>query len=349
MDTLLQTLSMQVTYQCNIACKHCGPYCGPKEKDWMTSDEIRNIVSQAAQLGTRTVVFTGGEPSLLGSELPKLIAFVHDQKIANSRVVTNAKFASSYEKAKRVLGSWREAGLVEVNLSCGEYHQEFVPIEYMGNAYRAACDLRFGTVVLAGEFLKPGHGKYEPQMFVDAVGYPVPDLSERSPYSDYCYGMSRGQAMPYGRGRDFVDPDAIDYFPLSKIPSCCDDVLRVFTVHPNGNTTACCGIMVRAESLLNVGNWRQESLEQIVRRAHGDLVLNWIRYRGLRDMKAWLEGQDPNLGLRKEYQNICDLCAELVYNRRAQELLANAGDEVKAQVVQAKIVTDAISVAGAAA
>jgi hypothetical protein len=230
-----------------------------------------------------------------------------------------------------------------VNISCGEYHQEFIPIEYMGNAYRAASELDFKTVMLAGEFLKPGKGQYEPEMFHEVVGHPIADVAHVSPFSDYCHGMSRGQAMPYGRGRDFVKPDAIDRYPLDKIPSCCDDVLRVFTVHPNGNTTACCGIMVRDESLLNVGNWRKQPLEQLIERAHGDLALNWIRYRGLRDMKAWLEARDPALTLRQEYQNICDLCAELVYNPRAQQLLASADEETRAQVVQTKIVTDAMT------
>ena len=54
MKPLIPTLSLQVTYQCNIECRHCGPYCGPTEKAWMTVDEIKD-------LGTHTMNEEMGE------------------------------------------------------------------------------------------------------------------------------------------------------------------------------------------------------------------------------------------------------------------------------------------------
>ncbi len=343
MVPMISSLSMQVTYQCNIACRHCGPYCDPHQKDWMTIDEIKDLIRQAADLGAASVVLTGGEPSLLGKELLPIFRFIHgEMHISNSRIVTNAKFASSYEKAKRVLASWQEAGLRELNFSCGEYHQEFVPVEYVANAFRAGCDLGFRTVLLAGEFLPDGKGKMTPEMIEEAVGRPLLDTDHGSPYSHRIHAMTRAHAMAYGRGKGEVPEDAIEKVPESRIRSVCDDVNRVLTVHPNGNTTACCGIMVRQESLLNIGNWRTTSLREITERAHGDLVLNWIRYRGLRDMKSWLESKDPNLGLPTEYQNICDLCANLVYDERCQKLLVEHGEEKREEIIAAKIATDAV-------
>jgi hypothetical protein len=343
MNPLVPVLSMQVTYQCNVACRHCGPYCAPEQKDWMSTEEIRDLITQAAELGAGTVVFTGGEPSLLGDDLPPLFRFIHQEVgLANSRIVTNAKFASSYEKAKRILASWQDAGLVEVNISCGEFHQEFIPIEHVANGYRAACDLGFRTVLLAGEFLDHGKGKLSPEHFEEALGAPLVGPDEMSPYTTRCHGMSRGSAMPYGRGREHITLDDVPLKPEADIGSMCDDVLTAFTVHPNGNTTACCGIMVRDESLLNIGNWRTTRLREIAEKAHQDVILNWIRYRGLRDMKEWLEARDPSLQLRTEYQNICDLCAEIVYNPRCQELLARHGHEKRNEIVAAKVATDAV-------
>jgi MoaA/NifB/PqqE/SkfB family radical SAM enzyme len=114
---------MQVTYQCNIACKHCGPYCAPDQKEWMTLPEMKDLIQQASELGVRNVVFTGGEPSLLGDDLPVLLHYLHDELgIPFSRIVTNGKFATSYDKAHRIFKKWRDAGLAEVNISCGEFH-----------------------------------------------------------------------------------------------------------------------------------------------------------------------------------------------------------------------------------
>lgn len=338
---LIRTLSLQVTYQCNIACRHCGPYCDPHQKEWMTVDEIYDLIRQAAEMGAMSVVFTGGEPTLLKKELPRLFRFIRDEvKVANSRIVSNGRFATSYEKAKQLLGEWQEAGLKEVNFSCGEYHQEFVPIEYVANAYRAARDLGYQTVLLAGEFLANDQGKMKPEMYEAAVGAPLLAPDETSPYSKRRCGMTRGYAMRYGRGKTEVPLEGIEYVPEEQIRSVCDDVNSVITAHPNGNTTACCGIMVRDESLLNIGNWREAPLKQIVEQAHDDLILSWIRYRGLKDMKRWLVAKDPSLPLRDKYQNICDLCAEIVYNPRCQELLVEHAHEKRDEILAAKLAMD---------
>jgi hypothetical protein len=342
MKPQMSVLSMQVTYQCNIACKHCGPYCAPDQYDWMSLAEIADLIRQAAALGVQNVVFTGGEPSLLGDDLIGLFHLIHrDLKIPFSRIVTNGKFGSSYEKARRILGAWKTAGLVEVNISCGEFHQEFIPLEVVANAYRAARDLGFSTVLLAGEFLKPGAGKFTPEMYENAIGERLLPPDEASPYASRCLGMSRAPAMPYGRGKDHIKPDQLRLVDESQISSICRDVLGVITVHPNGNTTACCGIMVRDESLLNIGDWRRTPLEQIVADANQDIVLNWIRYLGLKDMKEWLRKKDPSLSFRSEYQNICDLCAELVYNPRAQDLLLQHGAERRDDILVNKVAFDA--------
>jgi radical SAM family protein/4Fe-4S single cluster protein len=341
---LIRTLSLQVTYQCNIACRHCGPYCDPHQKEWMTTEEIKDLIRQAAEMGVLSVVFTGGEPTLLKKELPKLFRYIRDDmKIPNCRIVSNGRFATSYEKAKKLMAEWQEAGLKEVNFSCGEYHQEFVPIEYVANAYRAGRDLGYQTVLLAGEFLANGLGKMKPEMYEEAVGMPLMAPDETSPYSKRRCGMSRGHAMRYGRGKTEVPIEGIEYIPEAQIKSVCDDVNSVITAHPNGNTTACCGIMVRDESLLNIGNWRTTPMREIVEQAHDDLILNWIRHRGLKDMKRWLETKDPNLGLRDKYQNICDLCAEIVYNPRCQELLVQHAHEKREEILASKIAMDVMT------
>jgi hypothetical protein len=343
MKPTIPILSMQVTYQCNIACKHCGPYCAPDQKDWMTLSEMKDLIQQASELGVRNVVFTGGEPSLMGDDLVTLLRYLHGElKIPFSRIVTNGKFATSYQKAHRIFKKWRDAGLTEVNISCGEFHQEFIPVEVVATAYRAARDLDFITVLLAGEFLKEGHGQFTPEMFEEAVGERLLSPEDVSPYASRCLGMSTAPAMPYGRGKDYIKPHQLQMVEDTKIPTLCKDVLTVITVHPNGNTTACCGIMVRDESLLNIGDWRQTRLEKIVTDANQDIVLNWIRYLGLKDMKQWLKAKDPSLQFRDQYQNICDLCAEIVYNPRCQELLIEKGAERRDDILLNKVAVDAV-------
>jgi MoaA/NifB/PqqE/SkfB family radical SAM enzyme len=338
----VHTLSMQVTYQCNIACRHCGPYCGPEEKDWMSVEEIKDLISQAGSMGVRTVVFTGGEPTLLKAKLCDVLRHAHGEAgMINSRIVTNARFAITYERATELLKQWQDAGLQEINISCGEYHQEFVSVDYVANAYRAARDLGFKTVLMVGEFLANGLGKLTPDIFEKAVGERLLSRDTMSPFSEYKHGFDRSEVMAYGRGKHEVPCGGINYRETGSIKSVCDDVNSVLTVHPNGNVTACCGIMVREDSLLTVGNWRQQKLAEIAEGAEQDIIMNWIRTLGLRDMKDWLQSKRDDLGLRERHQNICDLCADIMYNPKCQTVLIEQGAEREQAVLLAKVAADA--------
>jgi organic radical activating enzyme len=342
MKPLFSSLSMMVTYQCNIECKHCGPYCGPREYDWMSIEEMKSLARQAGELGAYNVVFTGGEPTLMKDKLITLLQYIKSETLLKStRIVTNAKWASSYKTAYEKLAQWKDAGLDEVNISCGEYHQEFVPVQYVANAYKAACDLNYDTVLMAGEFIKEGKGKLSPKDFIDAVGEKMLPPHFKSPYVSQTHGMSCGAAMAYGRGKLFITEEDMIYQDRKEMLSLCADVNSVITVHPNGNTTACCGIMVRDESLLNIGNWREENLEQIVKNAQQDIILNWIRHLGLKDMQEWLKKKDPSLVFPDKYVSICDLCAQLLYNKRCQQLLMEQGHERHDDIIANKLAQDA--------
>jgi MoaA/NifB/PqqE/SkfB family radical SAM enzyme len=52
-----------ITYQCNCRCKFCSIWQNPVKKHALTADVKRNL-TEAFQLGTRFVDFTGGEPLL---------------------------------------------------------------------------------------------------------------------------------------------------------------------------------------------------------------------------------------------------------------------------------------------
>jgi hypothetical protein len=98
---------------------------------------------------------------------------------------------------------------------------------------------------------------------------------------------------------------------------------------------------VRDESLLNIGNWRQQRLRSMLEAAHQDVILNWIRYLGLHDMRQWLQEKDPSLAFRERYTSICDLCAEMVYDPRCQDLLVRHGAQRRDDIVAAKVALDA--------
>ena len=62
----------EITWKCNAKCIHCGSDCVSKEKpDELTTDECLKIISDLHELGTRTIVLSGGDP-LLRKDFPIL-------------------------------------------------------------------------------------------------------------------------------------------------------------------------------------------------------------------------------------------------------------------------------------
>ena len=93
----LRSLDIELTERCNNACLHC--YINLPENDTqarnreLTTSEWKDILRQAAELGTLTVRFTGGEP-LLREDFAELYEFTRRLGI-KVRLFTNARLITS--------------------------------------------------------------------------------------------------------------------------------------------------------------------------------------------------------------------------------------------------------------
>jgi radical SAM protein with 4Fe4S-binding SPASM domain len=52
----------EITYACNMRCKHCGSSCGQPLPDELTSDEAMNLCDELGKLGVKRITLSGGEP-----------------------------------------------------------------------------------------------------------------------------------------------------------------------------------------------------------------------------------------------------------------------------------------------
>ncbi len=61
-----ETVIWEITLRCNMKCIHCGSSASPDKKllDELNTQEAVDLVHQIAELGTKRVVFSGGEPFL---------------------------------------------------------------------------------------------------------------------------------------------------------------------------------------------------------------------------------------------------------------------------------------------
>ena len=84
-----------------------------------------------------------------------------------TRIITNAFWAKSKERAVAKLTELKEAGLTELTISCDDYHQAFVPLANVKRANEAAIEV--GLPCLLVHRRKPG-GHLTVESLSEALG-----------------------------------------------------------------------------------------------------------------------------------------------------------------------------------
>lgn len=134
---MLDQLVLSVTARCPAACNWCGAESGPRETARLSREEMLEFIDLVHGFGLlELVVFTGGEPLLLGDDLLAAIAHCKAKGLW-TRVVSNAYWASGPRRAAEVVSSLMDAGLSEINFSCDDFHQAFIPLDYVRYANNA--------------------------------------------------------------------------------------------------------------------------------------------------------------------------------------------------------------------
>jgi len=67
-------VSWNITKACNLKCEHCYRDAGTAQKDELTLEEGKRLISELASLNFRIIIFSGGEP-LLREELFEWISY----------------------------------------------------------------------------------------------------------------------------------------------------------------------------------------------------------------------------------------------------------------------------------
>jgi hypothetical protein len=130
-------LHFLLTYQCTFECDHCFVWSSPQQMGTFHTDQVQNLLEQAARLGSvRSVYFEGGEPFLY---YPVLLAGVQAAVRLGFQVgvVSNAYWAHSQQDALEWLRPF--AGLLEdLSVSSDLFHSDEYLSQQARNAQAAA-------------------------------------------------------------------------------------------------------------------------------------------------------------------------------------------------------------------
>jgi hypothetical protein len=337
-------LTILTTSECDAHCAHCLMRSGPKRHDTLTFANIIETVEAAhAAKPLQTVVFAGGEPTLLKDTLLDAIAHVSSLGIL-TRVVTNAGWATTPEQAREVVNGLREAGLDEINYSADDFHLPWIPLDNVVNAWRASKGVGFVSVVIA---LSCGPAsKINPSVMMAALREEVPLVYDDNgqmkefppPASDgTCYLISNTHIYRIGRGRRLRQSYARFSDDDRALDRPCPWAVDSAALSAQNHLVACCGIEAEGNEVLDFGRRAEAGVTDLVARANDDPLVLAISALGPSYLMKRAQQLDPSLSFRPRYSAICEICEDVTSNPQAVAALRANANVIKADLASARI------------
>lgn len=129
-----------LTYRCTAECSYCFAASSTRKGKLMEVADVREYIEEAQKAGATWVSFFGGEPFFHFDLLKEGIK--HARRIGlETAIASNAFWAPSEKSALERLRLLKEIGLREIAISSDPFHCEYVPLEHIRNAIKAAKTL----------------------------------------------------------------------------------------------------------------------------------------------------------------------------------------------------------------
>lgn len=336
-----EQLTILTTSKCTARCGHCSVRSGPERAERLNYLQIKKVIDELHSSNPlRVVIFAGGEPTLLGEVLMNAISYADSLGI-NTRLVTNAYWAVTVEKARKKLISFREAGLQELNISADDYHLPYIPFERVKNAWQASKGLGYSAVVIANcwgpkSYVNPDfimdQLEEELVMRFDDNGY---QQSLGSPSKDgTIYALSNAQLQMLGRAHNEVKSNNI-FYPQNQelLNGGCPWAVRSAALSPKNHLVACCGMEAEFNDVLDFGDASINYTADLVNKADNDVIINSIALMGPMYLKKFIHKHAPEVFFRERYGSVCELCEHIVSRPEAVFILNEFSGELAANIL----------------
>jgi hypothetical protein len=339
-------LTVLTTSQCNAICDHCSQNSHPRRQDRLTVEQIRCAIDELHRVSRlATIIFSGGEPTLLGNDLSDAIAHAHSLGIT-TRLVTNVHWGLTPAAARAKLIELRDAGLQELVMSADDYHLPFVPFERIENAWHASKGLGFRSVCIAN--CSGPSSKVTPSFIMDQLGEQIPlysddDHSEtvRTDSPDgTLYTLFHSPILRLGRGNTRIRPDDLGSPAESTdLKGGCPWAVRSAALSASNHLVACCAIETNGNPILDFGDVATMTVPALLQRANDDDIVSAIALLGPAFLREFLAKRAPDIAFREQYSSICELCEHIVRRRETVEALREHQGEIKRYVLAARALT----------
>lgn len=323
---MIKSICFLTTYHCTAACDFCE--CGPKVRDRLTAAEMKKVIDDSLELGTiGQVIFSGGEPTLLGDDLFELIEYATDRGLL-TRIVTNGWWGKTFADALQFVDRLIAAGLSEINISTDDLHQRWINIERVKHALLACYDRRLKCLIAHKQTKS---SKLSKQYLEHVFGIELVDYDRDQSYTEeeQCRLFSTGGVIPVGRNEQYANADDL---LVSNWRGNCSSILKDIVVGANGNFLPCCGIVRKNVPDLTREDVRHIPLISAIENANNDLILNWIALEGPATIAEVVSGWDPTIKFPDRFAGICHVCNEVLTRQEVRRVIARHIDEIAPRI-----------------
>lgn len=319
-----RALALVTTRRCTAACDHCCFGCSPRAQDAIPITRLHGLIDEATRVPSiRQIGFTGGECFLLGRDLAALVARARDRGFA-TRAISNGYWAITAAAARARIGPLRAAGLDQLMLSTGSFHQRFVPVERIALAARAAAESGISTRITL---------EVCDQSRFDASALRA-SLSDLVGDGRVSFGEEPWIPDAGGRGSaELSHRRALEQGHAARALGPCSQVLDVLTVTPRMELTACCGFPNEELSQLAIGSVADRPLDAVIRESPNVLLQMWLRCDGPSGIAEYVARRDPSFGVPR-FASICHACACIQRDPRVTEFIRRNAAEIVAHVAR---------------
>lgn len=298
-------VAFTLTYRCPLECRICLIEAGPHRKVDMLLNDALNYLEQLQPIETGTVALTGGEPFAVYDLLSKALQRATELGLTTS-TGTSAFWAKSKERAHTLLEPLHESGLNGISFSADEWHQEFVPLEYIRNGIEAAKEVGFNKVGLQTTITPKGERMKDTVSRLESMGCNLSGVF-----------FVETPATISGRAATHLDASQFLYFFKAeemKVP--CRFVGTILAIMPDGWVYPCCNAYPAG---LILGNAKHQPLGEIIENSKNNPLIKMLSSEGMHKLAETVKDHHMDYEFKEKYASICHLCYDILRSEKLTE------------------------------
>lgn len=297
------TVGLITTSKCTAACKDCCFGCNQNNKLEMSEEMIQRIISQTVSSfpSTKLIVLSGGECFLLGERLFSAIRLISSYGL-QSRIISNAFWATSFKKAYSILYRLKQLGLSELNISTGDEHLKWIPYDNIINTIVACIKTSIPITVN----VESSNNKIfsADKIFCD------PRITK---YLTIPGAINIVNGHWVSSDKEDTNKDTENHHMICDNLRRCPSIFSTPSVTPDGAVIGCCGLTSQRHPYLSLGNINHKNLDLIYRDSFDDFLKIWIFTEGPYSILKFCLSKNQNLPTISKNLHICEYC-NIIYS-----------------------------------